>query len=158
LVLGLGGFFFLEEALAAVFELPLHLLFVDLDPVFVTLNCAVILSLHLSGLRFSKFDLLLHKCCIFLIIDVLVIQLIFFTFKFASKLVILFLNLHPVHFIFFLGLIEYFFFLLDQVSLRLNLVLESDFLPFKFSYFIDSKFVFLNEFSAFISMTFHLLV
>lgn len=82
LVLSLRSLFLLKESLGAVFELSLHLILVDLDPVFVSLHGALVLYLHLTGLSLSKFDLLLHQSTILFKVDVFVVEFVFTGVKF----------------------------------------------------------------------------
>ena len=76
LVLGFRRFFLLKQALGTIFQLSLHLFLINLNPVFVPLDSALVLRLHLGSLCLSELNLLLHQGAVFLEVDVLVVQLV----------------------------------------------------------------------------------
>ena len=111
--------------MGAVLEFTLHLIFVDFDPVFVALDRALVLGLHLSGLCLSELNLLLHQSGILFKVDVLVVQFVFSLVKLVLHLVKLLDDFDLVKFEFFLLFVDHLFFLLDKGPRRLNLVLKS---------------------------------
>lgn len=148
MVLGLSCFFLFYEALRAVFQLPLHLLFVHLDAVLVPLNCPLVLCLHLLCLSLCKLDLLLHQSAILLIVDVLVVELVLFLLEFSLQVFQFLRDLNPVKLVLLLLLVYELIFRSHLVALRFNLVLKSDFLAFQIGNLLDHGFVLVDQLSS----------
>ena len=117
--------------MTSVLEFTLHLVFVNLDPVFVSLHSPLVLGLHLCGLCLCELNLLLHEGTILLEVDVLVVQFIFALVKLALELIVLLSDFNALHFELLLLLVEDLLLLTYKVSLRLNLVLKSNLLAFE---------------------------
>lgn len=111
LVLGLGGFLLLEQALRAILQLSLHLLLIDLNPIFVPLHRALVLSLHLGGFSLCKLDLLLHQGTVLFEVDVLVVELVLSLIELVLNLIVLFTDFDSFELVLLLLLVQRLFFL-----------------------------------------------
>jgi len=158
LVLGLSSLFFFQKSLATILKLTLHLILVNLDPILISLDGALVLSLHLSGFSFSELNLLLHQSAILLKVNVLVVQLILSLIQFTFKFIVSFKNFNTFEFILFFCLINVLLFLHDKVALRFNLVLKSDLFSFELCLLLGTMFILLDKLSPFTIMYLVLLI
>jgi len=76
LILCLSSFLLLHKSLRSILQLSGHLILINLDPVLVSLDSALVLSLHLGCLGLGKLDLLVHQSSILLKVDILMIELV----------------------------------------------------------------------------------
>ena len=117
--------------MSTIFELSLHLFLINLDTVFIPLDCALVLHLHLAGLSLSKFDLLLHQCTILFEVDVFVVEFVLTVVKFLLHIVVALRDFDLFELEFFALLVQDLVFLSNEILLGLNLILKSDLLTLK---------------------------
>jgi len=157
-VLGLSGLLLFKQALGAVLELTLHLFLIDLNTFLVPLYHALISRRVLARLRLSELDLLFHQSSIFLEVNVLVVQLVFFDLKLAAHLIVLLLKFDAFELILLLLLVKVLLLACHHVPRRLNLVLKSDFLALEIGDFVDHQLILFDELAPLSVVRFVLLV
>jgi len=133
LVLCLSSLLLLEKSLRSIFDLSLHLIFINFDSIFIPCDSAIVCFLQFCSFRFSKLDLLLQESLFLFVIDVLGVELVLLAIKLLLQVVVLLSKSISLTFVLLLEVSDLLFLLSNRVLLRLNLIFKSDFDSLKVS-------------------------